>query len=390
MYPSLGSMTLGSDDVDLAKRLLGSKKTWTDTNSISEYEKQFSEWNGSTHVFSFMSGRVALSACLYALDLQEGDEIILPGYTCVVVFNSIKFAKLKPVFVDIELDTYGIDSTKIEQKITSKTKAIILHHLYGLVCKDYEAILAIAKKNNLKVIEDCAHSTGAEFNGVKVGNFGDMAFYSSEQSKVFNTIQGGIAVTNSPEFAKKIKNYYRNCKFPSEKVISKLLKNIILNYYKYSNPGRWWKGDIANLFFWKQVIISTSKEEENGTMPENYGQRMPAPVAKIGINQLSKIEKFNNQRRKTAIKWDKWCDKKKLKKPVVIKNSKPVYLRFPIMVEEKNKQNRSWARDELGVLLGVWFVSNLHPVQHAVEDCCNADDAAKRCINLPCLGVCDV
>ena len=232
--PSLGSMTLGLDDVSIAKALLNDRDNWRDYNIASQYERRFAQWNGSEFAFAFMGGRVALSACLYALQLNKDDEVLLPGYTCIVVPNAIRYAGLKPVYVDIELDTYGLDAEKIEQKITSRTKAIILHHLYGLVCRDYEEIIAIARKHNLKVIEDCAHSTGAEFKGKKVGNLGDMAFYSSEQSKVFNTIQGGIAVTNSSELAKKISEYYRQCTFPSEDLIFKQLSNVILNYYKFA------------------------------------------------------------------------------------------------------------------------------------------------------------
>lgn len=387
--PSLGSITLGLDDVAIAKNLLENRQDWRSENVVSEYEKRFAQWNGSNFAFSFMGGRVALSACLYALDLNKGDEVLLPGYTCVVVPNAIRYAGFKPVYVDIELDTYGLDEKKIEQKITPRTRVIILHHLYGLVCRDYEKIVAIARKYHLKVIEDCAHATGAEFKDKKVGNLGDLAFYSSEQSKIFNTIQGGIAVTNSSDLAGKISEYCQQCIFPSDDFIYKQLSNVILNYYQFSDPARWWKGDVAELFYGKHRIISTTKEEELGIKPKNYEQRMPAAIAKIGINQLSKIDNYNQQRRMTAKKWDKWCKTKGYNNPLVVKQSKPVYLRYPVLVKESEKKDLSWALEELGVLPGVWFVSNVHPAQVHVEDCQNADEAVRRCINLPCLGVTD-
>ena len=385
--PSLVSMTLGLDDVSIAKILLKDRDNWCDENIVSQYERRFAQWNGSEFAFAFMGGRVALSACLYALQLNKGDEVLLPGYTCVVVPNAIRYAGLKPVYVDIELDAYGLDAEKIEQKITPRTKAIILHHLYGLVCRDYEKIVATARKYKLKVIEDCAHSTGAEFKGKKVGNLGDLAFFSSEQSKVFNTIQGGIAATNSSDLANKISEYYQQCTFPSEDLIFKQLSNVILNYYKFTDPSRWWKGDVAELFYGKNRILSTTKEEELSLRPENYRQRMPAAIAAIGINQLSKIDEYNQQRRSTARKWDKWCKTKGYNKPLVVKKSTPVYLRYPVLVKENEKKDLSWAIDSLGVLPGVWFVSNVHPVQVHVEDCQNADEAVRRCINFPCLGV---
>jgi dTDP-4-amino-4,6-dideoxygalactose transaminase len=387
--PSLGSMTLGLDDVSIAKKLLKTRENWCDENVVSQYERRFAQWNGSKFAFAFTGGRVALSACLDALQLNEGNEVLLPGYTCVVVPNAIRYAGLTPVYVDIELDTYGLDAEKIEQKITPRTKAIILHHLYGLVCRDYEEIVAIARKYKLKVIEDCAHSTGAEFKGKKVGNLGDMAFYSSEQSKVFNTIQGGVAVTNSSDLANKIRKYYQQCTTPSNDLIFKQISNVILNYYKFADPARWWKGDIAELFYSRHRIISTTKEEELGIKPENYGQRMPAAIATLGINQLSKIDAHNQQRRIAAAKWDKWCDAKGYTKPVVVKHSTPVYLRYPVLVKENEKKDLSWAVKALGVHPGVWFVSNVHPVKVHVEDCQNADEATRKCINFPCLGVID-
>lgn len=385
--PSLGSMTLGLDDVTIARSLLKNRQHWRDEKIVSEYENKFSQWNGSDYAFAFMSGRVALSACLYALDLNKGDEVLLPGYTCIVVPNAIKYAGLMPVYVDIELDTYGLDAEKIEQKITPKTKVIILHHLYGLVCRDYEKIVSIARKYKLKVIEDCAHSTGAVFKGKKVGNLGDMAFYSSEQSKVFTTIQGGMAVTNTYELADRISEYYRQCNFPSEHMISRQLYNVVLNFYKFSDHARWWKGDVAELIYGRHRIISTTREEELGIKPENYGERMPAAIATIGINQLLKIDSYNQQRRAIAEKWDKWCEENGYKKPVVIKDSAPVFLRYPVLVEDSKKKNIFWALDQLGVVLGVWFVSNVHPVQVQIENCPSADEAVSRCVNFPCLGL---
>ncbi len=385
--PSLGSMTLGLDDVAIAKGLLRNSKVWLDETALSEFEHQFKMWNGSQYAFAFMSGRVALSACLYALQLEQGDEVIVPGYTCVVVPNAIRYAGLKPVFVDIELGSYGLDSEKIEENITQKTKAIVLHHLYGLVCRDYEKIIAIARKHNLKVIEDCAHSTGAEFKGKKVGNLGDLAFYSTEQSKVLNTIQGGVATSNLPELGRMLREYYLKCPFPEKKMIHKQLCNVILNYYQFAAPSRWWQGDVAELLLGRHRLTSTSKEEMQGIKPDKYGQRMPAAIASIGINQLSKLDSINRKRVKTAKKWDAWCQEKGYTKPFVVENSVPVFLRYPVLVDKKEKQDLAWAHRELGVRPGVWFISNLHPASIKLDNCPRADEAVRRCINLPCLGV---
>lgn len=383
--PSLGSMTLDYDDVDLAWCLLKNRSKWNNHSVVSKFEDEFAKWNNSRFAYAFMGGRVALSAIIYALGLKSGDEVILPGYTCVVVPNAFYFSDIKVVYSDIELDTYGLDVSLVEGKINKNTRAILIHHLYGIVCRDYDKLLDIAERNNLYIIEDCAQATGAEYKGVKVGNFGNAAFYSSEQSKVFNTVQGGIAVTNDEHIAKKIEEYYCKAPEPDEEWIEKQLYNVILNYYQFKHPKRWWRYDWANIKFGKYRMISTIKEEENSIMPSHYGRKMPVPIAKIGINQLMKIDNYNNQRRKSAKKWEAWCDKSGYTKPLVIDDSKPVFLRYPVIVEPEKKENLLWALKELKVKPGVWFISNIHPTNCNIEECPNGDKAVKQCINFPTL-----
>lgn len=383
VYPSLSSMTLDKEDLIIARKFLKDRKGWYNDLLVTEYEKAFARWNGSKYAFAFMGGRVALSACIYALALDLGDEVIMPGYTCVVVTNAFHFEGIKTVYSDIELDTYGLDASLIEEKITSKTKVILLHHLYGLVCRDYERIIDIAKRHNLYVIEDCSPSTGAIFKNKKVGNLGDVAIYSSEQSKVFTTIQGGMAVTNDDLLAKRLKEYYDKADYPDAELIDKQLHCVIINYYSYKDPQRWWKGDLVRLIYNDKIIVSTTKEEEQGIKPANYGCKMPSPIAAIGLNQLIKIDNYNKIRRQTAKKWDEWCDIYSYKKPVVVQGSVPVYLRYPVMVEPEKKRDTSWAIKKLGISPGLWFVSNIHPSTMRVCGCPNADEAVRRCINLP-------
>lgn len=383
--PSLGSMTLDKDDVQIAKKWLKKPNDWYREDEVKGYNEEFARWNGSKYAFSFMGGRVALSACIYALDLQPDDEVILPGYTCVVVPNAFSYAGVKTVYSDIELDTYGLDISQIENKITNKTKAILIQHLYGLVCRDYEAILDLATHHGLKVIEDCAHCTGAEYKGKKVGNLGDVAFYSSEQSKVFNTIQGGVAVTNNDLLAQRLRVFYGRAPYPETDWVNKQLYNILINYYCFKDPQRWWKADLYRLKYRDKVLNSTTKEEEEGIKPKYYGCKMPAAIAAVGSNQFKKIDYYNKRRRFASKRWENWCEENGYKKPLVIDGSLPVFLRYPVIVETEKKQDTSWAIQKLNVNLGVWFVSNIHPVRWQVKDCPNADKAVKQCINFPTL-----
>jgi len=381
--PALGSVTLDQDDVKIAKRQLKNHKNWFDLAVVQKYESAFAKWNGSKYAFAFMGGRVALSSAIYALGLEPGDEVIIPGYTCVVVPNAFHYAGVQTIYSDIELDTYGLDATGVESKITPRTTAILLHHLYGIVCRDYERLIEIAKNHGLYVIEDCAQSTGAEYKGQKIGNRGDIAIYSSEQSKVFTTIQGGIVATNNSMIAKRLESYKNSANYPDSKVINKLLYSVIINYYSFKDPGRWWKGDWIRFWYKDKIIISTTKKEEMGVRPAHYGCKMPSPIAAIGLNQLKKIDQYNELRRQTAKKWDKWCDQNGYKKPYIVPGSLPVYLRYPVLVEAEKKSSTEWAHKELGISLGVWFVSNIHPASWRVNGCPNANRAVRECINFP-------
>lgn len=374
------------DDVVIARTALKDWSSWDDDSVVQEYERTFARWNGSVHASAFMSGREALSACIYALGLKSGDEVIVPGYTCVVVPNAFHYEGIRSVYCDIELETFGPDAQDIERKITGKTRAILLQHLYGLVCRDYLKILELARKKNLRVIEDCAHATGAKFDGINVGNFGDVAFYSSEQSKVFNTIQGGIAVSNSESIKEKLQEFRDEAKRPSDALIEKQLYNVLLNYYKCKHRHRWLMGDFAELLYGRRRLVSTTKDEEQGRRPAYYGRKMAAPIAKLGLNQLGKIDMYNEKRRQAAKRWALWCDERNVKKPTIIDRSIPVHLRYPVMVPPEKKTNTSWALRDPGVTAGVWFVSQLHPIERTVKGCPNAETAVKQCINLPCLG----
>lgn len=381
--PALGSQTLEEDDIKLVRKLLKARNNWFDPEPVLNYEREFANWIGSPHAFAFMGGRVALSASIHALELQPGDEVILPGYTCVVVPNAFDYAGITTVYADIELDTYGLDADRFSEKITSKTRAVLLHHLYGLVCKDYLRIIEIAHSHNLKIIEDCAHATGAEYRGKKVGTYGDIGFYSSEQSKIWNTIQGGIVVTADSNLAKRLKDFQEKAANPEPDRIDRLLHNVLLNYYQFKHPQRWCLGEVAEYLYGDKRLASTSEEELAGVAPAYYGQKMPAAIATLGLNQLRKIDRFNRLRVDNAQRWDRWCDDNGYRKPLVIANSKPVFLRYPVLVEEEKKADRSWAVKAHKISLGVWFQTNIHPAVRTITDCPNADQAVKQCINIP-------
>lgn len=381
--PSLVATTLDKDDVQLAKEWLKDEDTWDEKKSLADFESAFANWNNSLAAYGFSAGRAALSAAIYSLDLQPGDEVIVPGYTCIVVPNAFKYARITVVYADIELETYGLDIESVHRSITQNTKAILLHHLFGLVCRDYEAIIDLAKKYNIKVIEDCAHATGATYKNRHVGNYGDVAFYSSESSKILNTIQGGIVTTNNEKIATRLAEYAKQAAFPEKKKVRLLLQNVAIQYFRFKHPNRWLLGDVYRMLNAGKELQSTTKGEYAGLQPAHYGTRMPAPIAALGINQLKKLDRYNALRTRGAAYWTAWCNQTNTEKPTVLPESKPAWLRYPVRVSPEKKRNLRWAEKELGILPGVWFLTNLHPAPQKVSGCPNADKAVLECINFP-------
>jgi len=177
---------------------------------IEKFEEGFSKFCGVKHGISCSSCFGALHLACVSLGLKKGDEVIVPTFTMIASLNSIILTGAKPVLIDSDKETFCIDVKKIEEKITDKTKAIMVVHIYGHMC-DMDPVLELAKKYNLYVIEDAAEAHGAEYKGKKAGSIGDIGCFSFYANKILTTGEGGMCVTNNDEFAeemKKIRNYY--------------------------------------------------------------------------------------------------------------------------------------------------------------------------------------
>ena len=165
--------------------------------NVKLLESELADYIGVKHTVSLNSGTDALHLALRALDIGKGDEVITTAFTFVATAEAIGIVGATPVFVDIDADTYNIDPDKIEEAITPRTKAIIPVHLYGQPC-DMDRIMNIAKRHNLKVIEDCCQAIGSSYKGQKVGTFGDFGCYSFYPTKNLGTMgDGGLITTNS-------------------------------------------------------------------------------------------------------------------------------------------------------------------------------------------------
>ena len=195
---------------------------------VTEFEQKFAAYCGCKYGVAVCNGTVALHLALVALGIGKGDEVIIPNFTMIATAFAVCYTGATPVFVDADPDTWNIDTTKIEEKITPRTKAIIPVHLFGLMC-DMDAINAIAKKHNLKVLEDAAEAHGAEYKGRRAGSCSDLAAFSFFANKNITTGEGGMVVTNDEELYNKLR-YHKNICFPLDGPRNYLHNDIGFNY----------------------------------------------------------------------------------------------------------------------------------------------------------------
>jgi dTDP-4-amino-4,6-dideoxygalactose transaminase len=163
---------------------------------VKTFENDFAAFCGTKYAITCVNGSVALRIALIACGVKPGDEVIVPPYTFIATASIVLESNCVPVFVDIDPDTYNIDPEQIEKAITKRTKAIIPVHFAGQAC-NMDAIMAIAEKHKIKVIEDACHAHGAEYKGKKLGSIGDAGCFSFQSSKNLTAGEGGIIITNN-------------------------------------------------------------------------------------------------------------------------------------------------------------------------------------------------
>ncbi len=195
---------------------------------VTEFEQKFAEYCGCKYGVAVCNGTVALHLALVALGIGKGDEVIIPDFTMIATAFAVCYTGATPVFVDADHKTWNIDVNKIEEKITSRTKAIIPVHLFGLMC-DMDAINSIAQKHNIKVLEDAAEAHGAEYKGRRAGSCSDLAAFSFFANKNITTGEGGMVVTNNEELYNRLR-YHKNMCFPLDGPRNYLHNDIGFNY----------------------------------------------------------------------------------------------------------------------------------------------------------------
>ncbi|NJE30334.1 DegT/DnrJ/EryC1/StrS family aminotransferase [Thermococcus sp. 18S1] len=312
---------------------------------VEAFEREFADYLGAKHGIAVANGTAALDVALKALKIGPGDEVITTPFTFIASATSILFQGARPVFADIDPKTHNLDPNEVLEKITDKTKAILVVHLYGQPA-NMKVFTEIAEDYNLYLIEDCAQAHGAKFEGRKVGTFGHIAAFSFYPTKNMTTGEGGMVVTNDDELARRAK-----------------------------------------------LIRSHGQAEKYLHVELGYNLRTTNMAGAIGRIQLRKLDEWNRIRNENAEKLSEGIRKiNGLTPPYVDPRVYHVFHQYVIRVEDEF----SLSRDELmtklrerGIGTAVHYPMPVHwqPLFQKLgyeKDCCpNAIEASKRVLSLP-------
>lgn len=271
---------------------------------IPKFECDFAKYCGVKYGISTNNGTTALHVALTALGVSPGDEVIVQTLTNMATVFAVCYTGAKPVAIDIESDTWNIAPRLLESKITSKTKAIIVVHIFGHPV-DMTPVMEIARKHKLFVLEDCAQAHGAEYNGRRVGSFGDIACFSFYANKIITTGEGGMVITDSEELADKVRSLHS------------------LSYGRGKNK------------FMHEAI--------------GFNYRMSNVIAAIGCGQLGKIAEVIEMKRNIAVFYTKALSGlSALQLPIEKEYAKNVYWMYHVVLSGNWRGRRKEVMDALG------------------------------------------
>ena len=259
---------ISDEDKKIVKKTL-TQSMLTLGPQLEKFENDFCKYSKAKYAVAVSNCTAALHLSLMALGIKKDDEVIIPDLTFVADANAILACNAKPVIVDINKENFFLSISNIKKNITKKTKAIIPVHIYGQVC-NIEEILDVAKDNNLKVIEDCAHAVGTFHKSKHVGTLGNTGCFSFYPTKNITTAEGGMVITNSEKIAEKVRQLRNHG-------MTKSLKS------RYSSEYPW-------IFDIKQP---------------GYNYRLDEIRAALGITQLKRIKKINGLRKKASSYYNK-------------------------------------------------------------------------------------
>ena len=352
MYIPYGRQWIDEEDIKGVVDVLRSDYVTTGP-AVVEFERKVADYVGAKYAVAVSNGTAALHIACLAAGIGEGDEVITTPVTFAASANCTLYCGAKPVFVDIDPDTYNIDPRKIEDKITTSTKAIIAVHFTGQPCQ-MDEIHAIGKKYNLLVIEDAAHGLGADYKGKKVGSMSDMTTFSFHPVKHITTGEGGMVLTNNKDLYEKLILYRGHGITREEDLMTE-------------NQGGW---------YYQQLALG-------------YNYRITDIQCALGISQMNKLDDFVTRRRKIAKRYTEALkDIEGLKLPkqeTGCNNSWHLYV-IQILNKDRKEVFDALRRKNIGVNVHYIPVYK-HPYYqnngYAHVHCENAEKYYERAISIP-------
>lgn len=304
--------------------------------NVKSFEKEFAEYMGVKYAIGVGNGTDALHIALLACNIRPGDEVITCGMSFFATAEAISVVGAKPIFVDCCDDTYVLDHRQIEAKITSKTKAIVVVHLYGQ-CADMDEICKIAKKYKLKVIEDTAQAAGARYKNKYAGTLGDVGCISFFPTKNIGCAgDGGIILTDDEAIARICKAYRVHGSGYDGKFAYEFLHDV-----KLANECDF--GDNLPKYF-NFIIGCNSRLDE-----------IQAAILRV---KLPFLESWNSRRREIADYYNENIKNDLIKKPIVGENCEHIYYVYVIMVKERDRFREFLAANDIAT--GIYFPIPLH------------------------------
>ncbi|MDO8461040.1 MAG: aminotransferase class I/II-fold pyridoxal phosphate-dependent enzyme [bacterium] len=373
------------DDVLLALKLLFSPWRFFTTESIRLLEQWFRQYFNIPYAVSFNSGRSSLYAILKTIGIGESDEVVLQSFTCVAVPNSIIWTGATPVYADIT-PSLTMDPDSLKKKITKKTKAIIIQHTFGIPA-DITTIIDIAKEHKLFVIEDCAHAIGIDYKNRQLGMFGDASFFSFGRDKAFSSVFGGMVITKSRSFGKKLRVFQKHLREPGavwtiRQIFHPLAFFFILPLYNFFSLGKIILVILQKLRF---LSFPVSYKEKIGESKPTFVAKLPEPLACLALQQIRKIKEFNKHRMDISNYY--LSEFKDFEFDIPYKESIP-FLRFPILSENRDELLSYFKKNK--IYLGTWYSNIIDPkgvdftkIFFEKSSCSKASDYALKIINLP-------
>jgi len=341
------------------------------------------------HVFLFGSARMGLYSLLVSGEAEGKDEVIVAGYTCVVVTNAIKYAGLQAVYIDVEEESLNIDQELLRKAITARTKAIVITHNFGITCEYIEEIKR--EYPDVMIIEDAAHTFGSlSKDGRLAGTIGDAAFFSLEFSKPLTTGMGGIVLVNDENLLKRLSVFYHELPYYPRFTGFRILASLKIHLFSSSRNSAFLKKWLAGALYVLGLLYKSPPGELQGERPQHYPVKLAPYFAFLLHQQLKEIQIINKKKAALCQTYLQSLDGI----PGIHQYYKDTYnfVRYPILIDRSIPSDKVRAiKSEMkkaGIVSGDWFNDVVHPagsLRYCYIDgsCPTGESVSERMINLP-------